>query len=378
VILVAGVAVLIVVVLAGLALGLTQSRPSGGAALLAIGAGGLLVLTGGVALLAGVGLAGGGLAGGDEEDATPASAGTETSIATTRSTVAATTTAPRPSDLGAREVALHADPRDAFAGVSSVVDRLPSRTVLLVSLTGFEPGAAGVIEQCSAMGCSNSFPVTFGDEGAARLQYLIGDEVWVGPGVTASCRADDPPCVVRVSSRGAAASVITVFGGAAPPPRSVSVDQPASGIVDGATVTVTATGYMPGERVQAMLCAAPASYGTRRCGRPSAVAPFTIDADGNGRASIEIRRGRVGTEGVACGRETPCGIVVSSVRSFVPNAVVPITFAAGPSATYDTARVVAGLLLAAMLLAIAGFLVRTTDWRKPTEADTPALDRAVV
>jgi hypothetical protein len=228
------------------------------------------------------------------------------------------------------------------------------------------------------MGCSNSFPVTFGDGGAARLQYLIGAEVWVGPSVTASCRADDPPCVVRVSSGGAAASVITVFGGAAPPPRTVSVEQPSSGIADGATVMVTATGFTPGERVQAMLCAAPASYGTRRCGRPGAVAPFTIGADGTGRASIEIRRVRVGTEGVACGRETPCGIVVSSARSFVPNAVAPITFAAGPSATYDTARVVTGLLLAAMLLAIAWFLARTTDWRKPTEADTPALDRAVV
>ena len=31
-----------------------------------------------------------------------------------------------------------------------------------------------------------------------------------------------------------------------------------------------------------------------------------------------------------------------------------------------------------ILLAIALLLVRRTDWRKPTEADTPELDRAVL
>jgi hypothetical protein len=172
--------------------------------------------------------------------------------------------------------------------------------------------------------------------------------------------------------------VTTVFGRVARPSRTVTVDSPAGGLVDGQAVLIAVSGFVPGEQVQAMLCAAPASYGSTRCGAPGAVAPFTIDADGTGRTAIEIRRGRVGTEGVACGREVPCGIVVSSARSFVPNAVVPIRFAAGPSATYDTSRVAAGLALAALLLTVAWFLARSTDWRKPTEADTPDLDRAVL
>jgi hypothetical protein len=42
------------------------------------------------------------------------------------------------------------------------------------------------------------------------------------------------------------------------------------------------------------------------------------------------------------------------------------------------ARLVAGLLVAAVLLGAAAFFARTTDWRKPTEAETPELDRAVL
>jgi hypothetical protein len=68
--------------------------------------------------------------------------------------------------------------------------------------------------------------------------------------------------------------------------------------------------------------------------------------------------------------------VVASARSSVPGAVFPITFAAGPGAHYDFARWFTGLCVALALLGVACLLVRTTDWRKPTEADTPDLDAA--
>jgi hypothetical protein len=44
----------------------------------------------------------------------------------------------------------------------------------------------------------------------------------------------------------------------------------------------------------------------------------------------------------------------------------------------DVGREAARRALAAApaALALAVFLVRTTDWRKPSEADTPELDRA--
>jgi hypothetical protein len=104
-----------------------------------------------------------------------------------------------------------------------------------------------------------------------------------------------------------------------------------------------------------MLCAAPASYGTTRCGAPGAVAPITIDANGRGRTALVIGRGRVGTDGVSCGRETKCGVAVSRAGSSVPGPVVVVTFAAGPSATYDSARLLFGLLVAG-LMSLAGVL----------------------
>jgi hypothetical protein len=42
---------------------------------------------------------------------------------------------------------------------------------------------------------------------------------------------------------------------------------------------------------------------------------------------------------------------------------------------YDPLRLAAGLGLAVLLLVVALWLVRTTDWRPPSEADTPELDR---
>jgi hypothetical protein len=387
IVLAAAAVLIVVVVLIGLGLGLTSSRPGDGVSLLAIGGGGLLVLVVGAVLVAGVGLRGGGDA---EDDAAPAVDTTTTAptrSTTTPSTVAPTTTRPTvatttPDQSGggleSREVAVHASPGDDFGAAPSVVERLSSPAVLRVTATGFEAGATGLIEQCTARGCGNPFPVTFGDAGAARLQYLVDAEVATGPGEAASCRSDDPPCVVRVSSSGAAAYVTTVFGGARSAPRTVAIDTPVGGVADGDAVAVTASGFTPGERVQATLCAAPATFGTARCGAPGPVAPFSIDGNGNGRTSLVVRRGRVGTDGVACGREAPCGVVVTAAGSVVPGPVVPITFAAGPTATYDSTRVLVGLLVAAFLLALATFLVRTTDWRKPTEADTPALDQAIL
>jgi len=54
---------------------------------------------------------------------------------------------------------------------------------------------------------------------------------------------------------------------------------------------------------------------------------------------------------------------------------VEIAFATGPGAGYDATRTLAGLAAAIALIALATFWVRRTDWRKPSEADTPDLDR---
>jgi len=74
----------------------------------------------------------------------------------------------------------------------------------------------------------------------------------------------------------------------------------------------------------------------------------------------------------------PAAAAATGVLTVGAWTVVRSTFAAGPSASYDATRVLVGLLVAAILFALASYLVRTTDWRKPTEADTPALDEAIL
>ena len=69
---------------------------------------------------------------------------------------------------------------------------------------------------------------------------------------------------------------------------------------------------------------------------------------------------------------------MSYPRSSVPGTVFPIKFAAGPSARYVRAHLLIGFAAALLLMLLATYLVRTTDWRKPSEADTPDLDRAVL
>ena len=66
--------------------------------------------------------------------------------------------------------------------------------------------------------------------------------------------------IVRVSGGGTEAFLTTVFGGPARPAPTVTIDAPDGEFVDGRAVRVVVAGFVPGEHVQAMLCAAPASY----------------------------------------------------------------------------------------------------------------------
>ncbi|MDQ1449066.1 MAG: hypothetical protein QOC79_2037 [Actinomycetota bacterium] len=268
--------------------------------------------------------------------------------------------------------------RNAFGAGSLVVDKLARRSVLRISASGFESSAYGQVEQCTRDVCGNPFPVVFDEVGAARIQYLVRDTIAIVGGAVSTCRANEAPCVVRLRTETDTAFLTTVFGDVASTSRSVTVIPGARALVGDAAVTVVAHGFTPGARVYATMCAAPDTAGTERCGAPSPVAPFTIGADGTGRTVLVIGGGRVGSERAECGRDTPCGIVVLEDASVVPAPVAPVTFAAGPSARYESGRLVMGVTVGAVLLGLALFLTRRTDWRKPTEADTPELDRAVL
>jgi hypothetical protein len=276
------------------------------------------------------------------------------------------------------EVRLDAIDRDTFVAGVPVVAKLAHESVLRISAIGYDTFATGSVVQCTLNSCTNSFPVTFDETGAARFQYLVRDAITTEGGAVSTCRSHEPPCVVRLRTETHTSFVTTIFGDVAATPRQVTVTPSARDLVQEASVTVTAQGFPPGHRVHAKLCVAPDTAGTARCGSPSPVAPFTIGADGTGRTALVIRGANVGSEGAACGRDAPCGVVVQEESSEVPAPVVPVFFAAGASARYDALQLAIGVALAFVLLAVSFFLVHRTDWRKPTEADTPELDRAVL
>jgi hypothetical protein len=342
--------------------------------LVGLAAVGLLVVAvaGAVVLTVGVGSRG--------DDSEPTATRTTTTSATATSAITTTTSptaAPRDAIEGP-DVYMQAITADGYGSTPESVDRLPTRSVLRITAKGFAPNSTGLVEQCTVAGCANAFPVLFDESGGARLQYLVGDEFAAELEPPSKCRADEPPCVVHVHSNDDSAFLTTVFRDDAPVPRSVAITPNTGRLRDGARVHVTVTGFIPGEPVQAMLCASPDTYGSSRCGAPGPVSSFTIGTDGRGRTELVVREGRVGSAGASCGRGATCGIVVAHAQSAVPAPVVPIAFATGPAARYNPFRSLTGLAVAFTLLAFALFLVRTTDWRKPTEADTPELDRAVL
>jgi hypothetical protein len=354
----------------------------GGGPLVALAGAALLVLLLGALVVGAIG----GRGGQESDNGSGPPATTTTSIATATSISTTTASTPRRvtpvapvvrDPIEIPDVYMEAIDRDAFAE-SPVVDELARRSVLRITASSFESNARGQVEQCTRNRCANPFPVLFDEMGSARIQYLVHDTIAAAGWAVATCHADEPPCVVRLRTETDTAFLTTVFGDVAPTSKRVTVLPSARDLVSEAAVTVTAQGFTPGARVHATMCAAPDTAGTERCGAPSPVAPFTIGADGTGRISLVIRGGHVGSEGAECGRDTPCGIVVQEEASAVPAPVVLVTFAAGPSARYESVRVLIGVALGSVLLAVALFLARRTDWRKPTEADTPELDRAVL
>jgi hypothetical protein len=338
--------------------------------------GALLVVVLGGLLAGGVVLRG---AGGPDETATPGttdSRAVEPAPSTTGTTTAPVPAAVPPAGTAGREVHLQAEVGNAFASEPARLDRLPNRSLLRISAAGFETFGRGYVEQCTVGGCSNTFPVLFDENGSAVFQYLVVRSFATGLEPPSTCGATEASCVVHLRGNGHSAYLTTVFGDVTAAPPRVTVSPRAVDLVDGSRVRVTVAGFPPGERVQARLCAAPETHGSARCGGAGPVVSFEIDALGNGHTAFVVREGRVGSDKVLCGRDALCGIVVAQQDSSLPAPVAPISFAGGPSARYDVTRSLVGLGGAFVLLALAVLLVRGTDWRKPTEADTPDLDQA--
>jgi hypothetical protein len=247
-------------------------------------------------------------------------------------------------------VGLTAMARDDQSVVSTpLLDRLTSGDVLDISMADGTAGAKGVARQCvrtlgGVTGCTNRYPVQFGDDGDARFQYQLTDPGDCGPGGSCVLVVDDLDGERR-------ALAVLVFGGPAPPPPVVTIS-PTELVEEGDEVRVDIAGLQPESAVQVGYCDPECANATR----------VVSDARGQATATVIV--------GSPCAR---CGVAVIGSAH---DTLTPVPFAPPRRADYDARRLTIGLLVAAGLLLAAWRIVTRIDWRPPSEADTPDLDLA--
>lgn len=270
-------------------------------------------------------------------------------------------------------VVIEATDEDGFAPYRPVSGLVPGAAVR-VQAEGFDRFERGSVAQCVVelgrrTACGDAFPVQFDDAGRADFQVAVRGEI--APG---GCRLAQATCMLRLSGRssGREGSVQTVLVDSIRP--GVVRVEPAGALADGQRVEVEVAGFPPGTTASAVLCAPPDAYDARRCGPPTPGSSFSIDAGGAGRASLTVSAGRLGSEAALCGPRRVCGVAVVVGPGFVVAPVAPVRFAMGPGVAYDAGRLAAGLLIAVGLVGAAVAIAVRTDWTKPTEAATPALD----
>jgi hypothetical protein len=257
-----------------------------------------------------------------------------------------------------------------------VVGGLVPDGVVRVQASGFDWHEKGSVQQCVVelgrqTACADPFPVQFDGDGRADFQFAVRGDI--APG---GCRAGQPSCLVRVTgespSRRAWAQTVLVD---AVTRGDVRVE-PTGPLADGQVVDVVVSGFPPGSTATAVLCAPPEAYDARRCGRPEPASTFPIDASGAGRTTLAVAAGRLGSDAALCGPRRMCAVTVVVGGGYLTAPVTPVRFSQGPGPAYDSGRVLFGVLVGVVLIGAAVVLARQTDWTKPTEAETPALDRS--
>lgn len=271
-------------------------------------------------------------------------------------------------------VAMRPADDDRFAPYSPVSGLAPGG-VVRVQAAGFG-SERGHIAQCvmelgRRTACAEPFPVQFDDRGTSDFQMVVRGEISRG-----GCRLGQATCLLRLtgdmSHRTATVQTILVDRLV---PGTVRVE-PAHGVADGQAVDLAVTGFPPGTRATAVLCAPPAPYDAERCTAPDPASTFTVDGGGAGRTAMVVRAGRLGPASARCGPRRPCGVAVVVDTGFVTAPASGVAFALGPGVDYEPGRMLAGVLCALVLAAVAGTILVRTDWTKPGEAATPALDGA--
>ena len=222
-----------------------------------------------------------------------------------------------------------------------VVDRREAGDVVEVRGQDFEAGASGVIGQCRSMAttrCRNVAPVVADDAGRVRAAYRLEG------------RASGEVLLVEIADQRAVASI--VFGAPAPPRPVVRLDDSRILSIDGGPSRSS---------VVIARCASDARALDDGCHQRQKVL-----LDDTGRARVSLER-----------QKDESLVVVADAASH--SVIAEPLFVPGirrSQVRLEPGRALAGVAVALFLLGLAAFIIRTTDWRPPSEASTPYLDAA--
>lgn len=265
--------------------------------------------------------------------------------------VTAGLTSAAPTGLAQRTVTLIAA-ASLEEAAPTVIDTLTDGDVLRVTVVDGTPGMRALARQCTLAAdglraCRNVFPVLFDDDGRAVFQYQVTDDSQCGPAASCVLAVTTAPDASEEDTRVAVA--FTVFGGPAAPPPRITLT-PAGPYRPGQLLDVVVGPVLAGTDTRAAFCA-------ESCGAASSVV-----AAADGEVVLPVRVGE------RCER---CGIHVVSASSYTE---VPLAFVPAPHPRLSGFAVLVGLVAAATLLLVAAWLIVSTDWRPPTEAQTPEFD----
>ena len=262
-------------------------------------------------------------------------------------------------------------PAVRLRGETGAVGGLRADTVLRVVVDGFPSFASAQAVQCAADVCGNGIPVQFDDAGRAAFQYLVTD-TFAPAARIGGCRLDAPACSLRVENSDGddRASIVTLFVDELPDTGTVRI-QPSRGLRPRQTVDVQLDGFAPNASIELLVCAPPATSGVERC---SSAATTRIGVDGGAATTLRVP-GSAGRDRLDC-EESACAVHVASTSAFVRSTPVRLHYALPAPVDYDGGRLLAGLLVAAALVALATFLLRRTDWSPVGEEAAPEIDDA--
>jgi hypothetical protein len=305
-------------------------RQRGNGALLA---GGVLVVAAVVALVMGMGLVGFGLR-------SRAAQAPPQTVAPAISTTAPPTTA-----VARRLVAPEPD---AIAEIHATAEMLEPVPVLAglepadlvhVRVRGFPGLAPGALGLCDGGVCREAVPILTDGDGNTDVAYRLGSD----------CGSSSCALVVDIGGVGGIAPI--VFGAAPPAPVAVIGVERA-----GSRVEVVVLGARPGASLTALACADDAIR--RSTCRP--LQDGAVVADAGGRATFTAAAPRAPAQVVVADAGTGEAIAWPVA---VPQAEVVVL-----RPQYPRARVVTALVVALLLVMIAAWLIRSTDWGPPAEA----------